>query len=107
VASNVINYLARCNVPLSVTMTAISTLVSPIMTPLMMKLLAGRHIEVGFFKMMIDICNMIIVPVVAGLIANRVLYSRNVALQRGSFLTGIAALALYIGTGFLPSTLWS
>src|SRR5262249_40938574 len=45
VASNVINYLARCNVPLSVTMTAISTLLSPVMTPLMMKLLAGRHIE--------------------------------------------------------------
>jgi BASS family bile acid:Na+ symporter len=107
VASNVINYLARCNVPLSVTMTAISTLLSPVMTPLMMKLLAGRHIEVGFFKMMIDICNMIIVPVVAGLVANRVLYSRNPSLQRGSRLMGIAALgaAAAIGTGFLPSTL--
>lgn len=104
VASNVINYLARCNVPLSVTMTAISTLVSPIMTPLMMKLLAGRHIEVSFIKMMIDICNMIIVPVVAGLIANRILYSPNPAFLRGRVLGGITAagLAAAVVTGWLP-----
>jgi BASS family bile acid:Na+ symporter len=82
VASNVINYLARCNVPLSVTMTAISTLLSPIMTPLMMRLLAGKHIEVGFLKMMVDICNMIIVPVVAGLVANRILYGGQLFLRR-------------------------
>ena len=41
VASNVIAYLARANVPLSVTMTACSTMLSPLMTPLAMKLLAG------------------------------------------------------------------
>jgi len=107
VASNVINYLARCNVPLSVTMTAISTLVSPVMTPFMMKLLAGKHIEVQFFKMMMDICNMIIVPVVAGLVANRVLYGRNPSLQRGSVLAGIAGAGTLaaLGTGLLPSSL--
>jgi BASS family bile acid:Na+ symporter len=77
VASNVINYLARCNVALSVTMTAISTLISPLMTPLMMKLLAGHYIEISFVKMMLDICNMIIVPTVAGLAANRMLYGRQ------------------------------
>lgn len=107
VASNVINYLARCNVPLSVTMTAISTLMSPVMTPFMMKLLAGKHIEVEFFKMMMDICNMIIVPVVAGLVANRVLYGLNPSLQRGSVLAGIAGAGTLaaVGTGFLPSSL--
>jgi BASS family bile acid:Na+ symporter len=107
VASNVINYLARCNVPLSVTMTAISTLMSPVMTPFMMKLLAGKHIEVEFFKMMMDICNMIIVPVVAGLVANRVLYSLKLSLQRGSVLAGIAGggTLAALGTGLLPSAL--
>ncbi|MDH7502724.1 MAG: bile acid:sodium symporter family protein [Verrucomicrobiota bacterium] len=74
VASNVINYLARSNVALSVTMTATSTLASPLMTPLLMKLLAGRYISISFVKMMVDIFNMIIVPVLAGLIANRMLY---------------------------------
>lgn len=107
VASNVINYLARCNVPLSVTMTAISTLISPVMTPLMMKLLAGTHVEVGFVKMMIDICNMILVPVVAGLVANRVLYGREPFLQRCPTLIGMAAACVgaAVGTGFVPASL--
>jgi BASS family bile acid:Na+ symporter len=107
VASNVINYLARCNVPLSVTMTAISTLISPLMTPLMMKLLAGKHLEVSFVKMMIDICNMIIVPVVAGLAANRVLYGREPVFQRGWALAGVllAGFAAAVGIGLLPTSL--
>jgi bile acid:Na+ symporter, BASS family len=105
VASNVINYLARCNVPLSVTMTAISTLLAPVMTPLMMRLLVGQHLEVGFVRMMVDICNMILVPVVAGLAANRLLYSARPQLQRGSTLAAIAAvsLVLALGVALLPN----
>jgi bile acid:Na+ symporter, BASS family len=107
VASNVINYLARCNVALSVTMTAISTLVSPVMTPLMMKLLAGQYIEVSFVKMMIDICNMIVVPIVAGLIAHRLLYGREPFLRRAGPLNWIAlaCLAAAVGTGLTPTSL--
>lgn len=73
VASNVITYLARANVPLSVTMTSCSTLMSPIMTPTMMKFLAGAYVEVKFVQMMWSIINMIIVPIVAGLIVNYIL----------------------------------
>lgn len=105
VASNVINYLARCNVPLSVTMTAISTLVSPIMTPLMMRLLAGKHIEVGFVKMMVDICNMIIVPIITGLVANRILYSDRPLFRHGRSLAllALANVALAVVTSTLPT----
>lgn len=74
VASNVMAYLARGNVPLSVTMTACSTLLAPLMTPLMMRLLAGRMIAVDVLEMMLAICNMIIVPILAGLVANRILF---------------------------------
>jgi BASS family bile acid:Na+ symporter len=77
VASNVINYLAGANVPLSVTMTAISTIVSPIMTPLMMKLLAGALVPVSFWGMMVDILKMILIPVAAGLVVNRLLHGRE------------------------------
>lgn len=107
VASNVINYLARCNVPLSVTMTAISTLLSPVMTPFMMRLLAGQHIEVGFVKMMVDICNMILVPIIAGLATNRILYGSQPFLKRGApvALLGLASLALAVATGFIPASL--
>jgi bile acid:Na+ symporter, BASS family len=107
VASNVINYLARCNVPLSVTMTAISTLISPVMTPLMMKVLAGKHIEVGFVKMMLDICNMILVPIVAGLIANRMLYGRQPFLAQGGplALIAVASGAAAVGASQVPPDL--
>ena len=45
-ASNVIAYLAKANVALSVTMTCCSTLLSPFVTPLLMKALAGRFVTV-------------------------------------------------------------
>ncbi len=73
VASNVMTFLAKANVALSVTMTACSTLMSPLMTPLMMKLLAGQYIEIDFLNMMMSIIKMIILPIVAGLIANAIL----------------------------------
>jgi BASS family bile acid:Na+ symporter len=77
VASNVMTYLACGNVPLSVTITSLTTLISPFMTPFLMKILAGRLIHVPFVVMMLSIFNMIIVPIVAGLIANRILYSQR------------------------------
>lgn len=74
VASNVITYLARGNVALSVTMTACSTLVSPLMTPLAMKILAQQYTHIDFVSMMISIVKMIILPIIAGLIANKLLH---------------------------------
>jgi bile acid:Na+ symporter, BASS family len=70
VSSNVITYLAKGNVALSVTLTACTTLMAPVMTPLTMYLLAGALIEVPFLAMMISILWIVIVPVVAGLVAN-------------------------------------
>ena len=104
VASNVINYLARCNVPLSVTMTAISTLLSPVMTPLMMKLLAGQYVEISFVRMMVDICNMILVPILAGLVAHRILYGKEPWLQQARPLAGCAAfgMVLAVAVAFTP-----
>ena len=74
VASNVIVYLARGNVALAVTVTACSTLVSPFMTPFLMKLLAGRLVPIEVWAMMVEVLSMVIVPVAAGLVANRILH---------------------------------
>ena len=65
-ASNVIAYLAKANVALSVTMTCCSTLLSPLVTPLMMKLLAGRFVEIDVWAMVASILEVVLVPVVAG-----------------------------------------
>lgn len=69
-ASNVMSYIAKANLALAVTVAAISTLLSPLLTPLLMKLLAGQFIEVNVWKMMLEIINMIILPVVAGFVFN-------------------------------------
>lgn len=89
-ASNVMSFLARANLALSVTLTAIATLLSPLLTPLLMKMLAGEMVEVNFWKMMTDIFNMVILPIAAGLTFN--LFSgkkkavRQVVLQIASYL---------------------
>ena len=65
-ASNVIAYLAKANVALSVTMTCCSTLISPFVTPLLMKTLAGRFVTIDARAMMVSILMIVIVPVAAG-----------------------------------------
>jgi BASS family bile acid:Na+ symporter len=67
-ASNVMVYIARANLALSVAVTAIATLVAPFMTPLLMKLLAGTLIEIKFFNMMMEIIKIVIVPIGAAFV---------------------------------------
>jgi BASS family bile acid:Na+ symporter len=101
VASNLITYLAGGNVALSVTMTACSTMMAPLATPTLMKLLAGQFVPISFVAMMLDILNMIIVPIVAGLVANRILYGTDPRLNRAGPLAsvgGSCAVAALLAT---------
>jgi BASS family bile acid:Na+ symporter len=75
-ASNVMSYLARANVALSVTLTALATLMAPLMTPLLMQLLAGQYVAVDFWRMVLDITKIIIVPVGLGLVFNHFLHGK-------------------------------
>jgi bile acid:Na+ symporter, BASS family len=83
-ASNVMSFLAKANLALAVTVGAISTLLSPLITPLLMKYLGGQYIEVNFWSMMLDILNMIILPIVAGFIFN--LFSKGKESTRSKVL---------------------
>jgi BASS family bile acid:Na+ symporter len=75
-ASNVMTYLARANLALSVTLTAISTFIAPFVTPFFMQLLAGQYVEINFWKMVWDITQIVILPVTAGLIFNFFLHGK-------------------------------
>lgn len=77
VSSNLMVFLARGNVALSVTMTACSTLLAPVMTPLLMQHLAGHLVEVDFWAMMLSIINLVIIPIGGGLIVNQVSQRRR------------------------------
>ncbi|GEO04408.1 sodium transporter [Adhaeribacter aerolatus] len=67
-ASNVMVFIARANMVLSVTVTAMATLVAPFITPLLMKLLAGTLIQISFLDMMAEIIKIVIVPIGAALL---------------------------------------
>jgi BASS family bile acid:Na+ symporter len=88
-ASNVMSYISRANLALAVTIGAISTILSPFITPFLMKWLGGQYIEVNFWNMMLDILNMIILPIVAGFIFN--LFS----VAKGFKLSGRIQLVIY------------
>jgi BASS family bile acid:Na+ symporter len=55
---------------------------APVMTPLLMKLLAGKYVEVDFLKMMLHVCEMIILPIILGLVLNRLLKAKLQVLKK-------------------------
>ena len=67
-ASNVMVYLAKANLVLSVIVTAMATLVAPLLTPLLMKTFAGTLIKINFVDMMLEIIKIVLVPIGAALL---------------------------------------
>ncbi len=66
-ASNVVTYLARANVPLSVLMTMCSTFAAVFMTPLLTKLLASQYVHVDALALFLDTVKVVLAPLVIGL----------------------------------------
>ena len=71
VASNVISYLALADVPLSVSMTAVSTGLSVLMTPAMTSMLASSRIDVPAAGLLLSTVQVVILPIVSGLVLRR------------------------------------
>ena len=67
-ASNVITYLAKGDLALSVGMTGVSTLMAPILTPLLTWLLAGKSVNVDVASMFLSILWIVILPIILGLV---------------------------------------
>ncbi len=99
-ASNVMCYIAKANLALSITATAITTLIAPIMTPLWMKLLAGRLVEVHFLNMMTEIIKIVIVPIAAALIHDHLKQATPARLRHWS----AAQVLCGLGIGLLIAT---
>ena len=69
-ASNIIAYLSRANLALSVLMTMSSTILSVALTPLLTRWMAGQYMEVDAWKMLIDMLTIVLLPVLAGMVLN-------------------------------------
>ncbi|HAV3778957.1 TPA: bile acid:sodium symporter family protein [Acinetobacter baumannii] len=67
-ASNVITYMAKGNVALSVACTSVSTLLAPVLTPTIFYLLASQWLKIDAASMFISILQVVLLPIVIGLI---------------------------------------
>ncbi len=96
-ASNVMVYLAKGNVPLSITMTSVSTLLAPFFTPVILYFLAGQWMPVNMSSMFMSIVQVILVPVALGIIVRKLapnLIDRSVSVVP---LISVAAIILIVG----------
>jgi BASS family bile acid:Na+ symporter len=95
-ASNVMSYLAKANLALSITLTSISTLLAPFVTPVLMKMLAGTMVPIDVLEMMWDIIKMIILPIGAGLLFNKLLKGKSRWLDDAMPLVSMFGIAFII-----------
>lgn len=70
-SSNVMTFLAKGDLALSVSITMASTILAPVVTPLLTWFLAGAWIEVSFVQMMLSIVQVVVAPIVLGLAVNQ------------------------------------
>jgi bile acid:Na+ symporter, BASS family len=100
-ASNVMTFLAKGNLALSMTITTLTTLIAPIATPFLMKLLAGQLIQVDAVGMMISILNMLFIPVIAGIVINKILYGNLPWTKKDANIVVMAIVSFIVGFALL------
>ena len=91
-ASNVITYLAKGDLALSVGMTAVSTLLAPGLTPLLVWLLAGETVDVDVVGMLLSILWVVILPIALGLLVKR--FWPRTTEQASAYLPALSTLAI-------------
>jgi BASS family bile acid:Na+ symporter len=102
-ASNVMVYLARANLVLSVIVTAMATMAAPFLTPLLMKLLAGTLIKIDFVNMMMEIIKIVIVPIFAALLHDYL----KTATKEGKNIIRIVLIIAIVWLLLLPLGCWT
>ena len=95
-ASNVICYLARGDVALSITFTTVSTFLAILLTPALTWLYVGESVPVPVISMLLSILEVVILPVLAGVAVNQ-FFGARLAFLRGMFpLISVAAIVVII-----------
>ncbi|MBL4826105.1 MAG: bile acid:sodium symporter family protein [Spongiibacteraceae bacterium] len=96
-SSNVMTYIAKGNLALSVTLTAVATMVAPFMTPFLMEILAGEIVPIDAGAMMISMAKIVVVPVVAGLAYNYIVGDRFPAMATVLPKISMAGIIIIVG----------
>jgi BASS family bile acid:Na+ symporter len=95
-ASNVMSYLARANLALSVSVTTISTLLAPFLTPLLMQLLGGGFVQIDFWGMVWDITKIVILPIAGGLAFHYLVHGKFTWLDKAMPILSMVGIAFIL-----------
>lgn len=96
-ASNVVTYLARANVALSVTLTFASTMLAVIATPLLTGWLAGVYVEIDRWALFQGMLTVVLLPVVLGVALNRLFPAATARIARVSPVASVIGVVLIVG----------
>jgi BASS family bile acid:Na+ symporter len=97
-ASNVVTFIARADVALSVVMTTCSTLAAVFLTPLLTALLAGQLVQVDTWGLFLSTFQVVILPVAGGLSLNRLLPRVVASVLPIAPLVSVLMIALICGS---------
>ncbi|MBR4924705.1 MAG: bile acid:sodium symporter family protein [Prevotella sp.] len=100
-SSNVITYLAKGDLALSVGMTACSTLLAPLMTPFLVWFLAGTMVNVNTVGMLLSIVYVVIAPIIGGLLFQRFL--PELTKKAVAYLPAFSTLMITLVAGIVVS----
>jgi BASS family bile acid:Na+ symporter len=106
-ASNVITYLAKGDLALSVGMTATSTLLAPLLTPFLVWLMAGTFVNVDTLGMLLSIVYVVIAPIIVGFLIQHYLpeFTRRAVAYLPAFSSVVIAMVVAVVVGHNASRL--
>ena len=96
-ASNIVTYIARGNVALSVAMTMVSTLAAVAATPLLTGWLAGAYVAIDRWNLLVSMIGVVLVPVVLGTVLNTVFPRAAARVNAVLPLVAIVLVVLIVG----------
>jgi BASS family bile acid:Na+ symporter len=96
-ASNVVAYLARANLALSVTMTMASTMIAVVATPLLTGWLGGVFVEIDRWELFRGMITVVLLPVIVGVLLNRLFPWATKQIAKVSPMISVITVVLIVG----------
>lgn len=102
-ASNLIAYIGKANLSLSVVSTAVSTVLGIFMTPVLTKILAGSYVQVDVWAMLLNVAEMVLIPVALGILVNWRFPSFVEGIGQGGAVISTICVSMVSGAGIAPA----
>ncbi len=102
-ASNVMTYLAKGDVALSVGMTAVTTLLAPILTPFLTYYIAGNWINIEVTAMVLSIVKIVLIPIVLGMFVHYLLGEKLEKVKKVLVIVPIVSIVMIMGMAVAPN----